>query len=1679
MLILFAVVAITVSCAVHADRSPLIGGPAGERLVAPPVWRQPGEGIDQIWKLAAVPTQFDPPSANKLTISRSLVSVPFCEELQLVCGRSNAAMGLTMPPAPDQGGDMEPPKPFALLPDQGLADNTQFRKDISTQCGIREDEIEDVFPCTTAQQSLFAATVSGAAPYMRRDVFRLPANSDVESIKRAWQDVYRRHQCMRLQIITHPELNGLHQAVSCAPVKWVETQAIHIQEFINADALHPIKMGEPLMKYALVHESSTDDDYVVWTTHHAAMDAATLSQILSDVDESLACTQSPVKPEVRPPFSCYVAHFQMKDRSTAEAYWKDSLARAPVSKYPPPGVVTAKGAANAVADSRVESQFALPARGNAVKGFARPVILYAAWALLLTIFEESEDVLFGTTMGCRREFPQAKAILGPMITTVPFRVSLPKDNRRISNYLEIVKKRCFGSGDFEFLGAAGIAALDRALAATAVFNNIFIVEGAPDPKLLHKDGLFSHSPLDQDAWTSTLPLPLTVRCVMQGDEVTVHAHYQSDRLRTDQANLMLSQFQHLVQGLCATADAEATLDQLTVASPADCASLFSWNSGLMCQPPDGSALSLFFRNVEKYPNNIAIESWDGSLTYAQLDQASSRLASHLTRTMPNSLGAEKICAMMFNKSKWMIVSILATLKTGSAYASIDPWVPIGRQHALLRVTGTRQVLCGAEWADADIGEASRLVVDQSLLDSLPPVGEIRPQVPSSQLALILFTSGSTGEPKGIAHSNGSLSSIIGYMHAYHPYSPSTRMLHFAAYSFDMAQAEIHTTLACGGTLCIASEDERLTDLPGAIGRLNANTTMLTPTVLQWLSPDEVPSIKTILTTGESPTRRIIETWTSKIALHALYGPAEMILGTCGQLKPDSHFRAIGRGRRNAIWITEPSDPNRLRPIGAVGEIVVQTTQLARGYLNRPELTARNFLRPDQLPWLPPSKTETPRLYRTGDMGFYLPDGSLRFVGRHDTQVKIRGKRIEMEEIEQHMKTAPGVDKRIAVACDYTVRSTEDETKWLVGFMSYNDDQEMTAERKAIYIDMINRMKDQVTNNMAGDMFPQVILILPRLPSTPTGKLDRKGLRALALDTSVPTIDPFGLSSDKTTAASPVFSTSTINTTKSTARPLSETEHILLETSSKVLKLDLSTVDISNHFFSLGGESIKAMQLVSQLRVKGVQLAMSDVFDHPVFEAMAKMCTRNESAQMVVPAPFELLKPANLKAKLVECAVAQCRVVAKSVLDVYPTTTVQKAVFNDQSRGAVRWVLELSPETDIAVLQKAWTILTMHNAALRTRVVTDAVGGLWQVVLRDRPKLSIVDDANEDDANTTNFQPGEALVRARVVESKNDQPAHVIFTACFALFDESSVVMTLSMLEQAYHGALANSPTPHKLFIRQRMQADEAAMRAFWTGKLRGVESAQQKPHAVHKSENGNMNGTNGAINGTNGVADGACTESRGRWAQAFVSDPTATVDRARICASWAMIMHRLQSPASLGEDDDVVFGAMARPESSANVLGFASVWAPIRMRVQDNMPAGELLQQAETMWIQAMRYGHLDLAQMRSLGDGAKEACSWSSAVVFREEITPSKLWTRISDQGNYATMVSRVQHQGEVRHLLEVIPRLGGLDIRVRSSTLEDSELLVAAFASIYKRLQTNETAPMDVTEAVNGDLNPAGCGK
>ncbi|CAK48238.1 acetyl-CoA synthetase-like protein [Aspergillus niger ATCC 13496] len=626
------------------------------------------------------------------------------------------------------------------------------------------------------------------------------------------------------------------------------------------------------------------------------------------------------------------------------------------------------------------------------------------------------------------------------------------------------------------------------------------------------------------------------------------------------------------------ADSNRRIKDLTLFSPLNQDNVLRWNGGKQ-QSPATSLIKVIQQRVCERPHHPAVCAWDGTLSYSQLDSLATQWASHLQRL---GIGPEHMVPVMMDKSQWMVVAELAILKVGGAFVPIDPKQPPDRLRNIVTQVNATVAITSTDLVPILSSLLGTIVTISSETTSNLPT--TMSDVPAREITLettayVLFTSGSTGQPKGCVAKHRALANLVNLAPSL-KITAESRVLQSASYGFVMSLAEIFCSLTVGATVCIPSKEDCINNLQRAMESMLVSWAILTPSAAQSLvSP--LAFLKTLVLAGEPMRIDLFQMWVNQLDLHLVLGCTEWAGASVSPpIRSEADIRCIGTSPTGRLWLGDPTDHNRLAPLGAVAELLVESPALADGYLNNASQTASAFINaPAWYRMMGPVNDTGVTLYKTGDLVQYYADGKIRYIGRKNTQVKIRGKRLELGEIEYHIRQiSPAIEKVIAEAA----APKGSETPIVVAFL-YSSDQEALLLHFQAHVDSIKKGLEQA---LPDHMWPSIYLPLESVPLTTTAKTDRKKLRHIICASTRQDLEK------DLTPTSPIVS------------PATELEMKLHQLFAEALRVEPTSFGVNHSFIRLGGDSVTAMRLANRCSQMQYRLTMQDILQHQTVANLA-------------------------------------------------------------------------------------------------------------------------------------------------------------------------------------------------------------------------------------------------------------------------------------------------------------------------------------------------------------------------------------------------------------------------------------------------------------------------------------------
>jgi amino acid adenylation domain-containing protein len=1078
--------------------------------------------------------------------------------------------------------------PYSLVPVRMRAGLLDI---VERDYGMQRSSIADLLPCTPLQEGLISLTIKDPEAYVLREIYRLPPKMDMDRFKSAWEALVHDAEVLRSRIVHLGEHGSFQVVMKPNGIHWHD--AGRVQDYIDYDRAQLFEYGAPLARFALIDTEHTGC-YFILSMHHAVYDGWSKTLMMKHVQEAYRGISPQPSPAKLAPYNRFIEYLQRTDPSHSKKFWKtqfDGLEAQPFPRLPSVDF-------RAVLDSNLTIR--IPWVRTAGGGqWTTATVLKAAWALVLARYTGAPDALFGAVQTGRNvPIPGVSDMIGPTITTVPMRIRVDGEIP-LATFLKALQDQCTDMMRHEHMGLQNIAKISAECREACAFTNIMVIQPGKGNEAESEQDLMGATRIeDQDKGFLRFGMGLEVSLESEAIEVT--GGYDRRLLSEAQMGRLLRQFQTAVLDMDKKTEAEegALVRDVNLVSAEDVVEMAKMNE----TPPDDiheCTHDVVHRVAMERGGAMAVNAWDVDFQYIELDHLSTKLAHHLRAL---GVGPETVVPLCFEKSGWAVVAVLGVLKAGAAFVFLDPGYPIPRLNGIVRQVNASVILASLGqaplWRGSDMPV---LIIDNVSIESLPSsTYKIESNVKPSNAMYLIFTSGSTGEPKGCVIEHHSFLTCARAQAARSHMTLSSRVLQGASYSFDVSVMEMLTALTVGACVCVPNDSIRKRSVVDVINDFRITWAFLTPSIVKFIKPANIPHLKTLVLGGEALTRQNIRAWAGHVRLLNGYGPSECTIAASAHAitHPEEDPANIGKPLGGICWITDAEDHNKLAPLGAVGELVVEGSIVARGYLNKPDKTAEVFI--ENPTWAKQTPGKGPRrVYKTGDLAYFSTDGDIMFVGRKDAQVKVRGQRMELGEIETHLTR----NKKIQHAMVAYPKGGPCKRQ-LVGIISFerlgattNSNGEVMLVDPGLAESVskeVAEMARDLSARVPSYMIPEIWVVVQSFPLLLSGKLNRKR------------VEQWLVSMDKATHQRICG----IGASFRIQQPSTPAEQLIHQVWVDVLKLPAEEIGVTQEFTTLGGDSILAMLVMAKLKAQGgLRVTMTDVVSARTIAGLAARITR--------------------------------------------------------------------------------------------------------------------------------------------------------------------------------------------------------------------------------------------------------------------------------------------------------------------------------------------------------------------------------------------------------------------------------------------------------------------------------------
>ncbi|WP_437742524.1 amino acid adenylation domain-containing protein [Sorangium sp. So ce1504] len=1545
-------------------------------------------------------------------------------------------------------------------------------------------DVESIHYLSPLQQGLLFHAVSDRStdPYFVQAAFLLEGPLDPDAFERAWQALAERHTILRTGFVWEGVARPVQVVRQRAtiPVARHDLRGLAARE--REEALSALMAADrragfdllkaPLMRVTLVRLAD-DAHCFINSHHHLLLDGWGFALLLREAlfaYQALVRGAIPELPRARP-YREYLAWVQAQDEGAAERFFRGALARFRTTTPLPLGAAPAAAAAGDGAFPFAEQELRFSREETqALAACARRLrvtlntLVQGAWALLLSRHSGEPDVVFGATVSGRPpELPGSEAIVGMLINTLPVRVRVD-EHEPLAAWLLRLQDRNSELRQHEWTPLSLVQRWSEVPGGQSLFDTLVVFDSYPEEdvggalldlrvRALPRPGGGREGGALLTAGRNNYPVSLIVE---PAGDLGLILCYERRRLAHDAAASLLAQCRALLEAMAARP--HARLAELPLVGAAERRRLLTdLNATATASPPAACVHELFEAHAAARPDALAVACEETALTYGELDRKTNQLARRLRAL---GVGPEDRVVLCIERSAEMVLALLGVLKAGAAYVPVDPKFPRDRLRAVVEDSGARVVVTQEQWAGAFDGPGPSLLFldrDASALaaESDTPLGETaRP----GNLAYLIYTSGSTGRPKGVAVEHRHLVNYVRGVLARLPLAEGGGMALVSTVAADLGHTSLFGALCSGRALHVLSE-ARIFD-PDAtaeyMSRHGVDALKIVPShlaaLLEAARPERVLPTRCLVVGGEASSWELIErirTLAPGCTVVNHYGPTETTVGSLTWQVDPAGGRSgttvpIGRPLPNtqAYVLGVNFEPV---PVGVPGELYLGGAGVTRGYHARPELTAERFV-PDPFGGVPGG-----RLYRTGDRVRLLANGAIEFLGRTDHQIKLRGHRVELGEIEARLREQPEVREAVVAARD---------SGGAVRLVAY------VVAREAAALDA-EALRARLAKQLPETMVPAVIVPLPALPLTPNGKIDRAALP------------------EPERAGAPEAG--------GFVAPRNEVEATLAQIWADILRVE--RVGIHDNFFALGGDSIRSLQVIARANQRGIKLSPKHLFDHPTVAAAAAVAAsgpagtgqagappQGEPCQAAPCAPAPPPSPFSLSG-LTQDEIARSLPETSGLDDVYPLSPMQEGMlFHTRlNPGSGIYLMQQHyvwrGPLDAGRLVEAWRRVAARHPILRTSFVWKDLERPLQLVHREvdlSEVIQVIDlrDLTEAEQERRVAETLEAelaagldmtrapLIRIRLFRLAED--AHRIVRSFHHILTDDwcfSVIMMecLSYYEASVAGRALElpEPRPYRDYIAWLARQDLSAAERFWREELRGF--AEPTPLGIDRAA---PDGARAGVSDEFVELPPAMTEALLRIANQHELTPNTLVQGA-----WALLLSRYSGQR------DVVFGVTVagRPTDLPGVETIVGLFInslPLRVRVSPEQPLLPWLKGLLAHNYRIREFEYPPLVEIQRWSELPKGLSLFNSLLVFENAPKDPRLGEQVGDVG-----LSYEQDRVHTNYPMTVVAYPGaGLGIRLSyDRRLFDRDAVARMLGHLIQLLEEMARRP----EARLGDLS------
>ncbi|MGG3871097.1 non-ribosomal peptide synthase/polyketide synthase [Brevibacillus laterosporus] len=1035
---------------------------------------------------------------------------------------------------------------------------------------IRPATKQDYYPVSAAQRRMFILTQFDGVDisYNMPSIILLEGKLDLAKLETAFKGLINRHESLRtsFELVNGSPVQKIHTAVDFAITHQVAVDE-ELEEII-AEFIKPFQLNMgPLLRVKLV-QTRLDRYLLLVDTHHIISDGVSSGIIINELIELYQGHTLPALAIQYKDFSVW----QHEQSQTAmykkqEEHWVQTFAdEIPVlnlpTDFPRPTTQSFEGDLISMGTGKelMDGLYKIATD----TGTTLYMVLLAAYNVLLSKYSGQEDLIVGTPV-TGRSHVDLQSTVGMFVNTLAMR-NKPVRSKSFREFLLEVKRnalRAYENQDYPFEELVEKLKLQREVSRNPMFDTMFTLQNRGEEAIEVDELRFVGYEGDNKSKHSKFDL--TLIATEESDQIMISVEYCTKLYQSETIERFLTNFLQIMRAIIDNPDVKlAAIEMLT--NEEKNRLLLGFTNTEKNDQQDTTIHQLFEEQVRKTPDQVALIWNKQKVTYQKLNEKANQLA----RTLRNKgVVANQLVAIMAERSVEMIIGVLGILKAGAAYVPIDPAYPIDRIEYVLQDSGATLLLTQSHLSYSSSANITRLDLDVQK-NYVSDGTNVKAINKPTDLAYVIYTSGTTGQPKGVMIEHRSIVNCLQWRRDEYAFTPKDKALQIFSFAFDGFVASLFAPMLGGATSILPREEEAKD--PFALRKLIASESIthyygvpsLFNAIVDSAITEDLSKLRCVTLGGEKLSLQLVQKIKQKnpaIEINNEYGPTENSVVTTIQraIEVDQAI-TIGRPLANvAVYIVNAE--HHLQPIGVVGELCIAGRGLARGYLNRPELTEEKFVRN---PFVPGE-----RMYKTGDLAKWRPDGTIEYVGRVDEQVKVRGFRIEIGEIESTILQYQGVGEVVV-----TAQEDQHAQQYLCAYF--------VADTEVVLADL----RKFVSKALPAYMVPTYFVQIMNLPTTANGKVDKRAL---------PTPQNVGVIGREYVA------------------PSSMIEEQLTAIWQEVLEVE--QIGITDHFFEIGGHSLKAMLLISKVyEYMQEELPLHLVFQQPTIQKMAEFILHKQYEQ---------------------------------------------------------------------------------------------------------------------------------------------------------------------------------------------------------------------------------------------------------------------------------------------------------------------------------------------------------------------------------------------------------------------------------------------------------------------------------